>query len=171
VTSFGISARGGLQSRLSCPTVEHEFGFYFKSEQAALTSSYQRTRFHHSGLPVADLERAIAWYRGVLGLEHTTTARVAEGVEIAFVVDETGAGVELFALETPDAEAWEGPIAALRKRHGHVAFGVRDLDEVFARALAAGGRPVWNPRPSPKPGQRIAFVTDPDGNLVELTSG
>lgn len=136
-----------------------------------MTSSYQRTRFHHSGLPVADLERAIAWYRGVLGLEHTTTARVPDGVEIAFVVDETGAGVELFALETPDAEAWEGPIAALRERHGHVAFGVRDLDEVFARALAAGGRPVWNPRPSPKPGQRIAFVTDPDGNLVELTSG
>ena len=143
----------------------------FQVGTAVLTSSVQSTRFHHSGLPVPDLERAIAWYRGVLGLEHTTTARVPEGVEIAFVVDETGAGVELFALETPDAEAWEGPIAALRERHGHVAFRVRDLDDVFARALAAGGRPVWNPRPSPMPGQRIAFVTDPDGNLVELMSG
>ena len=30
VTSFGISARGGLQSRLSCLTVEHELEFYFK---------------------------------------------------------------------------------------------------------------------------------------------
>ena len=92
-------------------------------------------------------------------------------MEIAFVVDETGAGVELFALETPDAEAWEGPIAALRERHGHVAFGVRDLDERLRPRPRRRRPPVWNPRPSPKPGQRIAFVTDPDGNLVELMSG
>jgi catechol 2,3-dioxygenase-like lactoylglutathione lyase family enzyme len=122
-------------------------------------------------MPVRDLERAIRWYADALGLEHTVTAQVPEGVEIAFVVDDGGAGVELFALEAPDAEAWDGPIAALRRGHGHVAFTVVDLDEVFARAVEAGGRAVWAPRPSPKPGQRIAFVADPDGNLVELMSG
>jgi lactoylglutathione lyase len=126
---------------------------------------------HHVGLPVEDLDRAIGWYRDVLGLEHTVTARVPEGVEIAFVVDASGAGVELFALEAPEAEPWEGPIAALRGRQGHVAFTVEDLDAAFARAVDAGGRAVWEPRPSPKPGQRIAFVADQDGNLVELISG
>jgi catechol 2,3-dioxygenase-like lactoylglutathione lyase family enzyme len=129
------------------------------------------TTLHHAGLPVTDLERAIAWYREVLGLEHTTTARVPEGVEIAFVVDASGTGVELFALDVPQAEEWEGPIPALRRRTGHVAFGVDDLEDAFARAVAAGGRAVWEPRPSPEPGQRIAFVADPDGNLVELIAG
>ena len=70
----------------------------------------------------------------------------------------------------PAAEEWDGPIAALRRRTGHAAFTVVDLGAVFARAVEAGGRAVWPPRPSPKPGQRIAFVTDPDGNLVELMS-
>lgn len=129
------------------------------------------TRFHHAGLPVTDLERAIGWYRAVLGLEHTTTARVPEGVEIAFVLDGAGAGVELFSLPAQDAAEWDGPIAALRGGRAHVAFAVEDLEGAFARAVDAGGRAVWAPRPSPKPGQRIAFVADPDGNLVELMSG
>jgi catechol 2,3-dioxygenase-like lactoylglutathione lyase family enzyme len=153
-------------------TVEHEFVFYFKWEGARpVADDRSGTTLHHAGLPVADLERALAWYRDALGLEHTTTARVPEGVEIAFVVDASGAGVELFALELPAVDEWDGPITALRRRVGHVAFTVGDLDDAFARAVAAGGRAVWAPRPSPNPGQRIAFVTDPDGNLVELMSG
>lgn len=96
----------------------------------------ENASFHHAGLPVADLERAVAWYRDVLGLQHTTTATVPEGVEIAFVVDASGSGVELFALDAPAAPAWDGPIAALRQGTAHVAF-----------------------------------VADPDGNLVELMSG
>jgi hypothetical protein len=28
----------------------------------------------------------------------------------------------------------------------------------------------WTPRDTPEPGLRIAFVADPDGNLVELLS-
>jgi catechol 2,3-dioxygenase-like lactoylglutathione lyase family enzyme len=39
-----------------------------------------------------------------------------------------------------------------------------------ARAVEAGGRSVWTPRDTPEPGLRIAFVADPDGNLVELLS-
>jgi len=31
-----------------------------------------------------------------------------------------------------------------------------------------GARPVMAPRPSPEPGVRMAFVADPEGNLVEL---
>jgi lactoylglutathione lyase len=36
--------------------------------------------------------------------------------------------------------------------------------------LEAGGRSVWTPRDTPEPGLRIAFVADPDGNIVELLS-
>ena len=44
---------------------------------------------------------------------------------------------------------------------------VDDLDAAHARAVEAGGRSAWAPRDTPEPGLRIAFVADPDGNLVE----
>jgi glyoxylase I family protein len=124
-------------------------------------------RFHHVGLPVSDLEASIAWYEAALGFAHELTAQVPEGVRIAFVVNEAGEKVELFELPT-DAPAWDGPITALRAGVGHVGFTVSDLEASFERAAAAGGRVVWEPRPSPRPGQRIAFLADPDGNLIEL---
>jgi glyoxylase I family protein len=58
--------------------------------------------------------------------------------------------------------------AALRDGYGHVAFDVADLDAGYDRALARGARPVMPPGPSPEPGVRMAFVADPEGNLVEL---
>ena len=58
--------------------------------------------------------------------------------------------------------------AALRHGYGHVAFDVTDLDAAYDRAVARGARPVMAPCPSPEPGVRMAFVTDPEGNLVEL---
>lgn len=124
-------------------------------------------RFHHVGLPVSDLETAIAWYETALGFAHELTGQVPEGVRIAFVGNEAGEKVELFEVPT-DAPAWNGPIPALRAGVGHFGLTVADIDASFARAVDAGGRAVWEPRPSPKPGQRIAFLTDPDGNLIEL---
>jgi predicted enzyme related to lactoylglutathione lyase len=60
--------------------------------------------------------------------------------------------------------------AALRAGVPHTAWTVDDLDAAYARAVEAGGRAVWTPRDTPEPGLRIAFVADPDGNLVELLS-
>jgi len=34
--------------------------------------------------------------------------------------------------------------------------------------VAAGAAAVWEPRTSPEPGVRMAFVADADGNLIEL---
>jgi catechol 2,3-dioxygenase-like lactoylglutathione lyase family enzyme len=36
--------------------------------------------------------------------------------------------------------------------------------------VEAGGRSVCTPRETSEPGLKIAFVADPDGNLVELLS-
>ena len=125
---------------------------------------------HHVGLPVSDLDRGIAWYRDALGLTHESTAAVPEGIAIAFMAAPTGERLELFAVDA-GAPAWEGPIPALRAGVAHTGWTVDDLDAAHERAVEAGGRSVWPPRDSPEPGRRMAFVADPDGNLVELLSG
>ena len=58
--------------------------------------------------------------------------------------------------------------AALTHGFGHIAFDVEQLDETFDRLLGVGARAVMPPQQSPEPGVRMAFVADPEGNLVEL---
>jgi len=82
----------------------------------------------------------------------------------------TGEQLELLAVGV-QTSGWEDPIAALRAGVPHTAWAVDDLDTAHGRAVEAGGRSVWTPRDTPEPGLRIAFVADPDGNLVELLSG
>ena len=88
-------------------------------------------------------------------------------MRIAFVANAAGEMIELFEIPV-DVPEWDGPIQALRAGVGHLGLTVPDIDASFARAVASGGRAVWEPRPSPSPGRRIAFLTDPDGNLIEL---
>jgi lactoylglutathione lyase len=141
--------------------------FYFNPTSALAKEAGCNHRIHHVGLPVSDLDRSVAWYREALGLTHESTAGVPEGV--AFMVAPTGERLELLAVD-PQPSAWDGPIAALRAGVPHIAWTVDDLDAAHARAVEAGGRSVWTPRDTPEPGLRIAFVADPDGNLVELLS-
>jgi lactoylglutathione lyase len=125
------------------------------------------SRIHHVGLPVSDLDRSVAWYREALGLTHESTASVPRGV--AFIVAPTGERLELVAVDVQPS-AWEDPIAALRGGVPHIAWTVDDLDAAHARAVEAGGRSVWAPRDTSEARLRIAFVADPDGNLVQLLS-
>ena len=127
----------------------------------------QPSRIHHVGLPVTDLDISVAWYREALGLTHDAAAGVPGGV--AFMVAPTGERLELLAVDVQPS-TWDEPIAALRAGVPHTAWTVDDLDDAYARAVEAGGRSVWTPRDTPEPGLRIAFVADPDGNLVELLS-
>lgn len=127
----------------------------------------QPSRIHHIGLPVSDLGLSVAWYRDALGLTHEANAGVPGGV--AFMVAPTGERLELLAVDAQPS-AWDDPIVALRAGVPHTAWTVDDLDAAHARAVEAGGRSVWSPRDTPDAGLRIAFVADPDGNLVELLS-
>jgi lactoylglutathione lyase len=128
------------------------------------------TRFHHAGLPVADLDRATAWYEEALGFTVELTVELpTDPVRVAMLVNDADVRLELFELEEArDTPAWADPVSALRRGVGHVAVVVDDLAAAFERAAAAGGRAVWEPRQSPEPHIRMAFVADPDGNLVEL---
>ena len=129
-------------------------------------------RLDHVGLAVADLEAAVSWFCDVFGLVPELTLRVdALDLSIEMLVHPVH-GYRLELLHRPGSQAGRKPgtpgEAALREGYGHVAFDVTDLDAAYDRALARGARPVMPPGPSPEPGVRMAFVADPEGNLIEL---
>lgn len=129
-------------------------------------------RLDHVGLAVADLETAAAWYLDVFGLTRELDLRVDQlELDIVMLIHPAhGYRVEL--LHRPGSTAGPRPVdpaeAALSHGYGHVAFDVADLDAAYDRVVARGARPVMAPRPSPEPGVRMAFVADPEGNLLEL---
>ena len=58
--------------------------------------------------------------------------------------------------------------APLTRGLGHLALTVDDLEGTHRDLLAAGAAERMPPSQSPEPGVRIAFVADPEGNLIEL---
>ena len=83
-----------------------------------------------------------------------------------------GGGLEL--LERRDsatgAQGLQPDQALLTRGWGHIALDVEDIDATYAHLIAAGAGAVWPPRQSPEPGVSMAFVHDPEGNLIELVS-
>jgi catechol 2,3-dioxygenase-like lactoylglutathione lyase family enzyme len=125
---------------------------------------------HHVGLTVSDLERARGFYERALGFERQLSFELPGGARGLMLRTAGGARVELFEVSEPETGvAGVDPREAMRTLgFGHVAVELDDLDLGYAAVIAAGAGEVWPPRPSPEPGRRMAFVHDPDGNLVEL---
>jgi glyoxylase I family protein len=129
-------------------------------------------RLDHVGLNVADLDAAESWYVEAFGYVRELAVRIdALDLDIVMLIHpERGDRLEL--LHRPGSRAGlradSPPEAVLTEGFGHVAFDVLGVDEHADRLVALGARMVMTPRPSPEPGVRMAFVADPEGNLVEL---
>jgi lactoylglutathione lyase len=129
-------------------------------------------RLDHVGLSVSDLAAAEAWYCAALGYERELALRVDPiDLDIVMLIHRAH-GDRLELLHRPGSRPGLRPAdpaeAALSEAFGHIALDVADLDATFDRVVGLGARPVMPPRPSPEPGVRMAFVADPEGNLVEL---
>jgi lactoylglutathione lyase len=134
-------------------------------------------RLDHVGLAVADLGAAAAWYCDVFGLVPELSLRVdAIDLSIEMLIHPAfGYRVELLHRPGTGAGGAGGAgkpanpaEAARREGFGHVAFDVADLEPAFDRAVDRGARPVMPPCAAPEPGVQMAFVADPEGNLIEL---
>jgi catechol 2,3-dioxygenase-like lactoylglutathione lyase family enzyme len=133
-------------------------------------------RFHHVGLRVGDIERAGSFYAEALGADWLVRpvtfegpgadqAMGAEGVRLKLAMLALGDGaVELFEFLSPEPPAWA---TAERGRLPHLAVQVEDTDAALERVEAAGGRRIW-PRVDRFGPARVIYVSDPDGNVVEL---
>ena len=128
-------------------------------------------RMDHVGLTVGDLPAMSRWYCGALGLA-VEFEFVLEAVAFRGVMLRGAAGHRVELLHRDGSVAGlqaANPVeAALTRGFGHVAFDVPDVDAAYDALLAAGATDRMSPRPSPEPGVRMAYVADPEGNLVEL---
>ncbi len=120
-------------------------------------------RFAHTSITVRDLERSLAFYTEVLGLEFERRRPIPENrAEIAFVRDpESGSRIEL--------TYWEGKEEIdPGEQLDHLAFEVPELDAFLTRARAKGVRVAKEPYSLKGGSGRIAFVLDPDDVWIEL---
>jgi lactoylglutathione lyase len=121
------------------------------------------TRLGYAILFVSDLDRAIGFYRDVIGVPLRFRADAyaefaTEGARFALFPRSELPGL-IGQYAPPDPAPWP---------QGEVAFFVDDVDGEHAR-LQHAGVPVLAP-PTDRPrGERTLHVADPDGNVVELT--
>ncbi|MBY6262095.1 glyoxalase/bleomycin resistance/dioxygenase family protein [Azospirillum sp. 412522] len=123
-----------------------------------------QNNFGFTKLLVSDLEATATFYKTVCGLEEM--ARVDEEIagrqisEILFKPPYEGAATFVL-LKFLDTSA---PSTA------EVILGfITDSTDAFVeRTLGAGGTLVQEARDMPAHGVRVAFVTDPEGHLIEV---
>ena len=110
---------------------------------------------------VTDLDRTVAFYEA-LGLECTSRTEIEHALEA--IIEHPGRGSKMQLAQQKDQD---GPIdmgSAMWKLY----VNTDDIDETFQAALDAGFEVSVKPERLERWPVTIAFVTDPDGYLVEL---
>jgi catechol 2,3-dioxygenase-like lactoylglutathione lyase family enzyme len=147
----------------------------------------ERIAFAHVAVTVSDLERSVAFYRNVVGLELTGVSDAARAY-VGRIVGYEGARLRVALLRAPGEPdgtrleliqyvAPEGTRIDAQPKNvpaGHVAFWVDDLPALCDRMRATGvrfqslgGGPVLS-EPATGPGAYYVYVLDPDGFVVEF---
>jgi lactoylglutathione lyase len=140
-------------------------------------------RCHHHGFTVSNIERSLAFYRDVLGLE---LVRISERRDLPSYDQILGYKdvaltvallrhpadeflLELFTYHNPQGQS--RPLDNSFVGAAHVAFEVEDIDVLYARLTEAGYRAISPPADVERDGAIVAramYALDPDGISVEL---
>ena len=140
------------------------------------------TKTHHVGFTVRSIERSLAFYRDLLGMElvfqwNPQAPYIGELVGYPQVnlhgailrVPDTDMFLEL--LEYQNIPVKPVDMANGNIGNGHIAFYVDDLDTLYGELTAAGVKsvsPPVTPSIGPNKGGRAVYMIDPDGFRVEL---
>jgi lactoylglutathione lyase len=127
--------------------------------------------FDHVGLNVGDIAAMTRWYTDALDLKLEFEFSLPDiAFTGAMLASAQGYRIELLhrAGNRPGLQAADPVDAALTRGYGHFALDVADVDVTYDELLEAGASDRMSPRPSPEPGIRMAYVADPEGNLIEL---
>lgn len=142
----------------------------------------------HINIVTRDMERAVAFYTAMLGLEQTFET-VLEGDWIETVTGLPGlrarcvflgvpgrsVRLELLQYLSPQAEPLDANSLPNVPGIRHMAFEVDDMDALCARLAGAGMRFVSPPVTVPFPvggrgTKRLCYFHDPDGVLLEIAA-
>jgi len=122
-------------------------------------------RILHTMLRVGDLERALAFYTGVLGMRLLRRKDYPEGrFTLAFV----GYGEEAKTAVIELTHNWDTASYDIGSGYGHIALEVDDAHAACAEVKRLGGIVTREAGPMKHGSTVIAFVQDPDGYKIEF---
>jgi lactoylglutathione lyase len=125
-------------------------------------------RFGYTILYVEDVSASLEFYERAFGQSRSFVHDSGQYGELG-----TGATAlafashDLAARNLPGAYRHAEPAAAATTFE--ICFVTEDVQAGYDRALEGGAQPVTPPQTKPW-GQDVAYVRDPDGNLVEIAS-
>ena len=131
-----------------------------------MTEAPSKFRMMHTMIRVLDLDRSIAFYTELLGMELLRREDFPEGkFTLAFV----GYGPEATQTVVELTHNWDQATPyEIGTGFGHIALGVRDIYGVCAELEKRGARIPRKPGPMKHGTTHIAFIEDPDGYKIEL---
>ena len=122
-------------------------------------------RMLHTMLRVGDLDKSIAFYTEVLGMELLRRKDYPDGkFTLAFV----GYGDESDHTVLELTHNWDTDSYDLGNGFGHIALAVDDAAAACDEIINRGGNVVREAGPMKHGTTVIAFVEDPDGYKIEL---
>lgn len=124
-------------------------------------------RLLHTMLRVGDLDRSIAFYTELLGMQLLRRRDFPGG---RFTLAFLGYGPESEHTVLELTHNWDTDSYDPGTAYGHIAIGVDDVYAACERIRAGGGKVVREPGPMQHGSTVLAFVEDPDGYRIELLS-
>jgi len=137
------------------------------------------TGVRHTGVVVTNMEKALTFYRGLLGLKVAKDLS-DEGEYIDSILGLSGVRVRMVKLTAADGSTVEllqylsHPRKARDKSQlcdigcSHIAFAVDNIDKEYTRLLKSGVRFNCPPYISPDGYAKVTFCHDYDGTSIEL---
>ncbi|HET7046833.1 MAG TPA: VOC family protein [Solirubrobacteraceae bacterium] len=116
-----------------------------------------------------DLDATIDWYANKL--DSTLAQRYdTHGITFAFITN-GNVKIELMSAASRTQGASTDNIFATLdpERLHHICLAVEDLDTTLSQLAERHVPPLGEPMDVPEIGQRIGFITDNIGNIIELT--
>jgi lactoylglutathione lyase len=119
-------------------------------------------RFGHVAFKVADTERSVRWYAGAFGARKIYHAQAqGERPELMFLEFANGQCIELFPGGKNVLASPADPIGYI-----HFCVVVDNLEQALDHLAKMNVKPERKFIGRAK--QRIAFISDPDGNSIEI---
>ncbi len=122
--------------------------------------------FLHASIRTSNMDRTVAFYTEVLGMELVRQKAVAERrMQISFL--ESGGGHQIEVIRYAGQAAFQVPSYEERV-FDHLAFEVDDMDVVLTMCEKKDGEVVERPFHLPGSSSTYAFIQDPDGVTIEI---